>query len=145
MTVYEEKGYTIQDRTKNIMYCQTARVKTCEFLIGNGKTKCRTCHKARRVLRAADSRLNRDSSLESKAKRIRHDSRTPLDHPSSNELIERLQDSQKEKWKLKAKVRKLQEQIEKQVKKEGVVVDAALHEGLQKVIHDNSEQIENAL
>lgn len=82
------------------------------------------------VLRAADSRLNRNSSLESKAKRIQHDSRTPLVHLSSNKLIERLQDSQKEKWKLKAKVRKLQEQIEKQVKKEGVVVNAALHEGL---------------
>jgi len=103
LTVYEEKGYTIQDRTKNIMYCQTARVKTCEFLIGNGKTKCTTCHKARIVLRAADSRLNRDSSLESKAKRIRHDSRTPLDHLSSNELIERLQDSQRKNGSSKQK------------------------------------------
>jgi hypothetical protein len=135
LTIYKEEGCTIQDKINNQIYCQTARAKTCEFLIGNDKTKCSVCHKARILLRAADSRLNNtDSSLEFKAKRIRHDSRTPLAHLSSNELRERLHDSQKEKWKLKAKVRKLQEKIDKQVEKEGVVIDDALHEGLRRVI-----------
>jgi hypothetical protein len=138
-TFYEERGYKVFDKEMNIIYTRTARMDSCQFIIARGKQKCHSCQKGRMLLRAAASRLvQKKINSDSQVKKTYHASRVPLSHLSTNEIRQRLQSSQKEKWRLRAKVRTLEENIKKLVEKDGIRVDKELHEDLKKVVVEKS-------
>lgn len=113
------------------VYQETIRTTDCRLLVHGAK--CQACAEYRPHLRAMHSRWSRDKGKVSKFSNNRY-----MNTPQKQRKMKNLQ---ARAYSAEQEVKKLQEYIKSSTEKNGVLVDENLHNDLQAVMTDQSEEI----
>lgn len=138
VSAYLDKSLPVTSSTGDDTCCATVRSAQCD-LISNA-TKCVSCTKYRKNLRAMVSSSKKVSSPK-KRKRLDTTSHTNYRYLHTPELRERLHNSRKENKVLSKKVEQLKTKLEKMTQSVGVNLDNDLNSDMNAIVSENSDTI----